>query len=169
MEPLNKKERRKAFWQFLAFFLITVLFITGAVYINVQIPVKENKVLRAKYDRLRKELDFQTEFASSIREVKATLDSINQTGQNVMYLDQVVSTKLAGVKESIPHADSLQQSRLYDYVIQTMLTLQESKRKMRDLKNSKNLVDDYKNNIERYKKALEQTKRDLTTCRQLSQ
>lgn len=169
MDPLNKKERRKAFWQFLAFFLITVVFIMGAVYINVQIPVKENEVLRAKHQRLSKELEFQTELASSIREVKTTLDSINHSGQNVMYLDQVISTKLAEVKESIPHADSLQQNKFYDYIIQTMLALQESKRKLRDLRNSKNLVDDYKNNMERYKKALEQAKRDLTTCRQLSQ
>lgn len=169
MEALNKKERRRAFWKFLAFFLITILFITGAVYINFQIPVKENKVLRTKYERLNHELEFQTDFAKRIREVQVTLDSINQSGQNVMYLEQVVSTKLAGVKESIPESDSLRQHKLYGYVIQTMLILQESKRKLRDLREAQKLIGDYQQNVERYREALEQTQRDLDICRQLSQ
>lgn len=169
MEPLNKKERRRAFWKFLAFFSITILFVTGAVYINVHIPVEENEDLRAKYEQLNNELEFQTDFANSIREVKVTLDSINQSGQNVMYLEQVVSTKLAGVKESVPESDSLRQQRLYDYVIQTMLALQESKRMLRDSRESQNLIGDYQQNIERYKEALEQSRRDLDICRQLSQ
>lgn len=169
MEALNKKERRRAFWKFLAFFLITILFITGAVYINFQIPVEENEVLRTQYERLNYELEFQTDFAKSIREIKVTLDSINQSGQNVMYLEQVVSTKLAGVKESVPETDSLRQYKLYDYVIQTMLALQESKRKLRDLREAQELIGDYQQNMERYKEALEQTRRDLDICRQLSQ
>lgn len=136
---------------------------------NVQIPVEENKVLRAQYAKLDQELEFQTDFAESIREVKVTLDSINQSGQNVMYLEQVVSTKLAGVKESIPQNDSLRQHKLYDYVIQTMLALQESKRRLRDLREAQQLIGDYRQNVERYKEALEQTRRDLDICRQLSQ
>lgn len=169
MEALNKQERRKAFWKFLAFFLITILFVTGAVYINFQIPVEENEVLRSKYEQLNNEIEFQTDFAENIRDVKITLDSINQSGQNVMYLEQVVSTKLAGVKESVPENDSLRQHKLYDYMIQTMLALQESKRKLRDLRESQNLIGDYQQNIERYKETLEQTQRDLDICRQLSQ
>lgn len=169
MEPLNKKERRRAFRKFLAFFSITMLVVTGAVYINVHIPVEENEDLRAKYEQLNNELEFQTDFANSIREVKAILDSINQSGQNVMYLEQVASTKLAGVKESVPVTDSLRQDKLYDYVIQTMLALQESKRKLRDTRASQKLIGDYQQNIERYKEALEQTQRDLDICRQLSQ
>ncbi|SHF23783.1 hypothetical protein SAMN05443144_106191 [Fodinibius roseus] len=169
MKALNKKERRRAFWTFLAFFLVTLLFVTGAVYINVQIPVEENKVLRTQYAKLDRELEFQADFAESIREVKVTLDSINQSGQNVMYLEQVISTKLAGVKESIPQNDSLRQYKLYDYVIQTMLALQESKRKLRDLREAQQLIGDYQQNVERYKEALEQTRRDLDICRQLSQ
>lgn len=169
MEALNKKERRKAYWKFFAFFSLTILMVTGAVYINVQIPVEENEVLRSKYERLNKEIEFQTDFAKNIQEVKAILDSINQSGQNVMYLEQVVSTKLAGVKESVPESDSLRQQRLYDYVIQAMLALQESKRMLRDSRESQNLIGDYQQNIERYKEALEQSRRDLDICRQLSQ
>jgi predicted GNAT family acetyltransferase len=168
MEPLNKKERKKAYWKFLAFFMVTILFVTGAVFVNFQIPVQENDVLRAQNERLNRELEFQTDFAAGIKEVKAKLDSINQSGQNVMYLEQVVSTKLAGVQESIPRADSLQQRKLYDYVIQTMLALQETKRKLRDLKESQKLIGEYQQNVERYKDALEQSQRDLDICRQLS-
>jgi len=169
MEALNKKERRKAFWMFFAFFSVTILFVTGAVYMNVQIPVEENKVLRSKHEQINSEFDFQADFAKNIREIKATLDSINRSGQNVMYLEQVVSTKLAGVKESIPETDSLRQHKLYDYVIQSMLALQEAKRKVRDLKASQDLIGEYQQNIERYKEALDQTRRDLDICRQLSQ
>lgn len=170
MEPLNKKERKKAFWKFLAFFVITIIFLMGAVYINVGLlPGEQNEVLRAKYERLDQEVKFQTDFSEGIKEVKATLDSINQSNQNVMYLEQVINTKLAGIQESVSQTDSLQQDKLYNYIIQALLDLQESKRKLRDLQDTQKLIEKYQENIERYKEELEQTQQNLNLCRQLSQ
>lgn len=169
MEPLNKKERKKAFWKFLAFFIVTILFVMGAVFINFRIPKEQKELLKKENKVLNAELEFQTDFTKGIKEVKATLDSINQSGQNVMYLEQVISTKLAGIQEKITQADSLRQRKLYNYVIQSLLALQESKRKLRDLQSSQKLIKKYRQNVKRYKKALEQTEEDLSLCRQLSQ
>ena len=168
MEPLNKKERKKAFWKFLAFFIVTILFVMGAVFINFDIPQEQKKLLAKENKILNRELDFQTDFSKGIRDVKAMLDSINQSGQNVMYLEQLVNTKLAGINQSIPDGDSLRQRKLYNHVIQSLLALQESKRKLRDLQNAQKLIQKYKKNIKRYKEALEQTEEDLSLCRQLS-
>ena len=168
MEPLNKKERKKAFWKFLAFFIVTILFVMGAVFINFDIPQKQKKLLAKENELLNRELDFQTDFSKGIKEVKATLDSINQSGQNVMYLERLVNTKLAEINQSIPEGDSLRQRKLYNYVIQSFLDLQESKRKLRELQNAQKLIQKYKKNVERYMEALEQTERDLSRCRQLS-
>lgn len=168
MEPLNKRERVKAYYRFLLFFLITVVVIILAVFINYQIPMKENKILRVQYEQLNKELEFQTSFSRKMNEVQNILDSINNTGQNVPYLEQLVSTKLAAMKESIPVNDSLKQRKMYDYTIQTLLTLQDSKRNLRDYKESQVLIKQYEDNIQKYKDAYEQSKRDLDICRQLS-
>jgi DNA repair ATPase RecN len=167
MEPLNKKERKKAFWKFLAFFLVTVIFLMGAVLLNVQLPKEEHEVLGKKYEQLNKELEFQADFSEGIKEVKAKLDSINQEGQNPMFLDEVINSKLAGLNESVTQTDSLQRDELYNYVIQSFLALQESKRKLRDLQDSQKALKDYQENIKTYKEELEKTEESLARCRQL--
>lgn len=169
MEPLNKKERNTAFWKFLAFFLVTVILVITAVFINFQVPLKENRLLRAEYEKLNQEMEFQSRFANEIHEVEGILDSINREGQNVMYLEQLASTKLAAMKESIPANDSLRQREMYDYVIQALLSLQDNKRNLRSSNESRTLVNEYRENLERYKDALEQARRDLDICRQLAQ
>lgn len=168
MEPLNKKERKKAFWRFLTFFLVTVILVVAAVFINFQIPLKENRLLRAKHEKMNRELEFQTGFTKNMHEVEEILDSINHRGQNVMYLEQLVSNKLAGMKESIPGDDSLRQRKMYDAIIQALLALQDSKRHLREHEESRTLLAEYEQNIEHYREALDQAKRDLDICRQLS-
>ena len=168
MEPLNKKERKKAFWKFLAFFIATILFVLGAVFINSSIPQEQRELLAKENEMLNRELEFQTDFSKGIKEVQAKLDSINQPDQNVMYLDRSVNTKLAEINQSIPEGDSLRQRKLYNYVIQSFLDLQEAKRKLRELQDVRKRIKDYQENTEQYKEALEQKERDLLRCRQFS-
>ncbi|HEX8547979.1 MAG TPA: type VI secretion system TssO, partial [Cytophagaceae bacterium] len=144
MEPLNKSERVKTFFIFLVFFLLTVGLILVAAFIDVKVPAKEIEVLKAENSKLSRELEFQKRFSKKIYEVKSLLDTINQANSNALYLEQVASSKLAAMKESIPPADSLREKAMYDYVIQILLSLQENKRNLRDSRESKTLVSEYR-------------------------
>ena len=168
MKSLNKKERNKAFINFIWMFLFTIILIVGAIYFDFRVPLKENKVLKADNSKLRKEYDFQMEFINGVRDVKSNLDSINMEGQNVFFLEQLVSRKLATMKESIPGDGLAEQKAYYDYVIQLCLELQTAKRELRDLQGMKSMIQDYKENLQRYKEECNQAKRDLDICRQLS-
>jgi len=168
MKPLNKKERSKAFINFIWMFLFTSLLIVGAVYFDFRVPLKENKVLKKDNTKLRKEYDFQMQFIGGVKDVKINLDSINMEGQNVFFLEQLVSRKLATMKEAIPSDGIAEQKAYYDYVIQLCLELQTAKRELRDLQGMKTMINDYKENLQRYKDEFNQAKRDLDICRQLS-
>ena len=168
MDPINKAERLNLFFTFLIFFILTVALILFAVFVDFKVPVKEIEMLRTENNKLNRELEFQKGFSKKVNEVKLLLDTINQGNQNVLYMEQVASSKLAAMKESIPPADSLREKAMYDYIIQILLSLQENKRNLRDHKQSKMLVSEYQQDMEKYQQALDQAKRDLDICRQLS-
>ena len=168
MRPLNYKDRRRTFLRFLIMFLITVILTVSALFINFRIPVSENRQLKAGYETVNRELDFQSDFTRKFNEVKEILDTIDQPGANALYLEQLVSSKLAGMKEAIPVKDSLRQRKMYDYIIQSLLSLQESKRNLKEFSHSRELITQYQQNLQQYKDALDQAQRDLDICRQLS-
>ena len=168
MKPLNQNTRNDLYLKFLLFFFLTSALVVLAIFVDVQLPTQENKILKAKYAQINKELEFQSGFTKKVNEVRSILDSINNSGQNVMYLEQLASTKLAGMKESIPVEDSIKQKALYDYMIQTLIALQNSKKNLRDFKENQAALKQYELNIQKYKEELDNTKRDLDICRQLS-
>lgn len=168
MQALNKRERNIALFRFLLLFVITTGIVVTAVYFDFRVPLAENKLLKRQGERSQKELAFQSEFSGRVAEVKTTIDSINNTGSNVFYLDQLISNKLAVIKESIPVKDSLTQRRLYDYVIHNLLSLQEAKRELRTLKDAELAMQSMRDNIEKYKSELEQTRREVLIYKQLS-
>jgi hypothetical protein len=149
-------------------FLITVALTVSALFINFRIPVSENQLLKTGYENVNRELEFQSDFTKKFNEVKEILDTIDHPGANTLYLEQLVSSKLAGMKEAIPAKDSLRQRKMYDYIIQSLLSLQESKRNLKEFSHSRELITQYQQNLQQYKDALDQAQRDLDICRQLS-
>lgn len=167
MEPLNQQERKKAFWKFLAFFIVSMLFIVGAVYFNFEIPEQREGVLRDKYELLSNEFKFQEEFGKKFKQVSITLDSINVEGQNDMYLSQKASNKLANMQEMVSNTDTLKQRVMYTNMIQVLLDLNRAKKKLRNLEVSPEVIKQYKQRIQEYKKALEDAKKRMRNYRQL--
>ncbi len=168
METLNKEERNSAFWKFLIMFSVTVIILCTALFFNFRVPAKENLVLKEQNKRLSEEFEFQKTFVEGVQEIKVTLDSINIEGKNIYFMDQLISRKLASLKEQVPDSSFVEQKTLYDCVIQLSLALQASKRELRDLQGMKKLINEYTESLQMYKDELEQAKRDLDICRQLS-
>src|SRR5438067_10648036 len=77
MKPINRAERKKAFWNFLLFFLITVAVIVAAVLFSVQVPFKENDRLRKEADVAYNEKVFLQGFEIRMQETMNLLDSVN--------------------------------------------------------------------------------------------
>ena len=55
LQILNSTERNQAFLKFLLFFLITVSLIVWAVYFNVNMPRKENVILKSEVNATRQQ------------------------------------------------------------------------------------------------------------------
>lgn len=168
MEAINNTERRITFLKFLAFFTITVGLVVLAVFVDYQIPFKELELHKSKNAELTKEMEYQLAFSSKMKDVMHILDSINIPGQNPVYLEQLSSTKLATMKESVSSDATLKQKAMYDYIIQTLLTLQSSSKSLRESKRAEALISQYELQIKDQKSTLENTRRDLDICRQLS-
>lgn len=49
MKPLNAKERKKAFWTYLGFFVLALIPICAAIYLHGRVSRVENEFLRTNY------------------------------------------------------------------------------------------------------------------------
>src|SRR5690348_8801856 len=95
MEVLNRNERLKAFWLFFVCFSITILVVILGVFFYFQVPREENKYLRNENFLLRREFEFQQEFALHIDSVKGYIDLINAPGQDNFFQEQLALKELA--------------------------------------------------------------------------
>lgn len=161
MEPINKKERRIIFFKFLAYFIVTVALIILAVFVNYQFPFEELRLMKAKNEQLNKELQFKENFSAKMNEVKLLLDSVNTEGKNPAYLNQLASTKLAAMTESVMNAEYIAQKSIYQYVIHNLLTIQEIRQSMRDIKAKEAQLKEYEINLDKCQKSLSEAQTQL--------
>ncbi|MCF6350819.1 MAG: type VI secretion system transmembrane protein TssO [Flavobacteriaceae bacterium] len=154
MKPKNIKERRNRFIKFILLFLLTVLTIMILVFFNFKVPKKENELLKKEAIFIKKEILFQTNFSKDMKLVKNRLDSIDVPGKNVSYEDNLISTKLVALQESIPTDDNTYKYDMYITVVNLYLELQSVKKRLRKLKEAES-------DIEKYEEALEECRNDL--------
>lgn len=104
MEILNKKERVRAFLSFIIIFMITVGIIITAVFYNMEIPKKNNKVLKKENSELKKQLQFEQYFSQKIDSIKPYInDSISSLDIN--YYVRIAEQKLVNLKASLTLSD----------------------------------------------------------------
>ncbi len=168
MKPLNSKDRKKAFIQFLLLFIVTVGVLVLALYFDVKAPIKENTYLKDKVRYFEGQLAEERKFVKEMSKIKSLLDSMDMPGVSSQYMEQLVSSKVAALQTSIPESDSSYRHDMYTNVIQTYLELKNSKSKLYDLSDVKSKLEEYTDIIDEYRKELDQAKRDLDICRQLN-
>lgn len=81
-QVLNAKERRKAFWKFFIFFLLTILAVIGAVFFNFQMPRAENKILRQEMAGYGQSAGDRSKFSEVLLQVKNKLDSLDKVDES---------------------------------------------------------------------------------------
>ncbi|WP_299888143.1 type VI secretion system transmembrane protein TssO [uncultured Lacinutrix sp.] len=165
MKPKNSKERRSAFFKFLALFVITMLAILFAVYFNFKVPNKENDLLKAQVKAVEKEMEFQKNFSEQMETIKGMIDSLDVPGQNLPHENSKISNKLVELQKSIPTKDSTFRYDMYTNIVNTFSNLQQSEIELIDLNDAKNTIEEYKMALEKSNNELDQVKRDLFIAR----
>ena len=66
MEVLNHKQRNRAYWLFVLFFVITVAVLVSAIFFNAYFPFKENSLLKKENIKMQKEMEIQDNFSFQV-------------------------------------------------------------------------------------------------------
>lgn len=133
MEPLNQAERSRAFVTFLLFFTITIILIIGAVLFSVEVPFKQNELLREQMAIVEKERDFSERFVVKMGETMNLLDSVNKNEiQSPEIVDNRIKSNVGFMSEMIEN-DSISQKSLYKFIVNTIAELRLAKKDLRDV------------------------------------
>ena len=132
MQPINKDERRKAFWNFLLLFVICIIIITTTIFFSTRVPFKQNEQLVKEMSGAAKEREFSDKFMNKMSDISAMLDTINTKETKPDYLDGLIKEKIVSLG-SMVNADSGSNKINYNNAVLTLEELRDSKKQLRDL------------------------------------
>ena len=164
---VNTRERDKAFLKFLFFFVITVCLVSGAIYFDMRMPVKENEVLRQQVSRYRTQSLAAEKFANSMDQAKILIDSLRQPGVNSMYLNQQIAVRLRELTD-LQYKDSSIYSRMNKNILDLFLRYQDATNKVVSMGDMPAKLEDYRSKYEQTQRDLDQARRDLDLLRRAS-
>jgi hypothetical protein len=141
MQPVNKAERTKAFWNFLLLFIVCVGIIITTVFFSVQVPFRQNEQYRSQMKALEKEREFSRQFMAQMLGITGMLDSINTKALKPDLLDGQITGDLRNLK-IMTDADSSGSKTIYNAIIQNLYDLQGAKKQLRDLTGKENNLSD---------------------------
>ncbi len=124
MKPLNQSERKKAFGNFLLFFIITIAVIITAVFFSIRVPFKQNEYLLQQMDLAGNERAFAESFKNKMQETMNWLDSVNLK-PNADMIDSRISNNITRMTQ-MAESDSTMNS-FYLGIVQTLNNLQQAK------------------------------------------
>ena len=158
---LNQKERNQAFLKFLFFFLLSTTLVVATVYFDVNIPTKDNEILREQVSRYKNQEMAQEKFAKSMDDTKQMIDSLSKPGANAVYLNQDIAGRIRQLAD-LQYKDSSMFSRLNKNVIDVFLRYQIAV-------NSGIQMGDLPQQLAEFKAKYEQSQRDLNEANQTIQ
>ncbi|KNB63062.1 type VI secretion system TssO [Chryseobacterium sp. Hurlbut01] len=168
MEVLNQKQRNKAYWFFVLFFVITVAVLVSAVFFNAYFPFKENSLLKKENVKMQKEMEIQDKFSFQLEKVKAAVDSMGMPKQNDFFNEKLSLSILADMYNQLPK-DTLKNKNMYNNTIMTYKDLIDAKKQIKQLSGNQVLMDSLSTINKTLKAEYDKMKTDLEVCRQLYQ
>lgn len=130
MKPGNQEERKRAFFNFLLFFIVTVGVILTAVFFSFKVPLRENAQLRAEAVRMDNERMVLSRFEKKMQETVTMLDSINESGNQVPIIDNQISRNIEDLANMI--SDSVSAKNFYVSLVANLTSVQKLKKQLRD-------------------------------------
>jgi len=127
MKPLNKRERNKAFYKVVGFFLLSFLIAILLGFTTMNVGKLSEKKSNTELKRLKSQLKFQEEvFAPNVGETSGMLSKIptaRETGENLEVLNQDIGALLSNTKNQVVEDDSWE-TKMYRDVLKTLSDLQ---------------------------------------------
>ena len=130
MQPINKNERRKAFWKFLLLFVVSIILITTTIFFSINVPFKQNEQLRMNMNKVEKEQLFSEKFTNEMLGIIAMLDSINTKAQTPELLESVITERINKLNVMVA-MDSISNKILYSQIVVTLSDLKVAKNQLR--------------------------------------
>ena len=158
---MNSKERTQAYLKFLLFFVITVIVVVLAIYIDFYTPSRENKLLKDEVDLQRRQEANQLKFVNKMTRAISLLDSLNNSKNNTDQLRLQIGTQIEDLRKLQENAGGLYDD-LDKAVIENMSALIERKKTITDLEGS---IQKYKDDLETCKNQGQQLQSQLALPR----
>lgn len=132
MDPLNRKERGKAFRNFIILFVICIGIISTTVFFSLQVPFKQNDRLITEMRSTVKEKEFAADFMTDVSGVAGMLDSINTKAQKPDLLDGQITERIKALNLKVD-ANKKEDGTAYRNVVFVLSDLQTAKKQLRDM------------------------------------
>jgi len=133
MQPLNAPERKKAFFNFLLFFVITVAVILVTVYFSMQVPLKDNDKLIKETALANNEKLFMQEFEGKMQETTNLVESITKV-ENVFKIGKDLDNHFKDMNNMI--SETVWSKDICNKIIDNLISLRSAKDQLRNVNNS---------------------------------
>jgi hypothetical protein len=153
MKPYNQAERRKAFLNFLLFFAITVAVIVIAVLSSVQVPLKENEMLRKQRQISTNEKSYLKIFEDKMAETTMLLDSYT-VSKNRYPIDNKINNNITTMTSML--SDSTDVKSICSKIVDNLTSLYYAKKQLSDAGNSREELDAKDREIEKLSAQLQE-------------
>jgi hypothetical protein len=125
---LNAKDRNKAFVKFVVLFLITMLLIISAAYVDFRgLPESRKNFLEQKYELQRVETLNQEEYVIHMERARILLDSLGRNPEKQTQIEILLTGKLNDM-ERTRQKDSSLNGKLDTRILEAFMELQRMKK-----------------------------------------
>ncbi len=143
MKPLNTQERKKPFLRFLLFYIITTLLLVVVLLFGLQVPFRQNDLLQERINQSEKQQAFYDNFFVKLKQVSTELDSVNNPGVPVEFLESQIDQKLSQLTKIVAESDSSINKKALQDIVKSYYDIKDDKRTIRNSSSKDAVVQQY--------------------------
>jgi hypothetical protein len=98
MKPVNQPERRKAFLNFLIFFIITIAVIVVTVFFSTQVPFEENRKMKEEITAYQTEQKFMAQFSGKLTDLQTLIDTLQAPSVQTDLIDNRITLAMSDLQ-----------------------------------------------------------------------
>ncbi len=83
MKPLNQKERNNLFFQFLVFYVASIIVVLFAAFGNIQMNSQQNKDLNDTISKLKKEKKLSEDFYIQMNKIEDVISDVTTSDAKI--------------------------------------------------------------------------------------
>ena len=166
MEPLNAAERRKAFSNYLLFFIITIAIVVAAVFFWIQVPFQQNKQLTEQMKLVEAQRLFTQKFESNMNEVMRLFNELKKKEVDATLTDGKIEERIKAMNALIESDSSFaadpNASVVKGLSVSVVASLSELRTATREITNATNKDE----NLSELKQEINNLRSELTSAKQ---